>query len=267
MLHDQHCHTSFSLDSKASIEEYYKIALKNKTKYFITTEHIEFDSVYNKIDWTVDYEELKYTLNYLKDKYKTITPLLGVELGYRKDHLEDMLKLVKSEDFDLVNMSIHDNGVYDYYMKEAYLEKGVDGMLDIYFNNILDALDNFHDFDVLSHFDYGFKSAYNVDNSIRINDYEQIVRKIFRKVISLGKTLEINIKVQSLLKLNNHLETWLRWYKEEGGEKLTISSDSHEEKYHDEYYNIRPMYIELLKKLGFDSLRYFIKRKEYIYKI
>ena len=100
-----------------------------------------------------------------------------------------MLNLVKSEDFDLVNMSIHDNGVYDYYMKEAYLEKGVDGMLDIYFNNILDALDNFHDFDVLSHFDYGFKSAYNVDNSIRINDYEQIVRKIFRKVISLGKTL------------------------------------------------------------------------------
>ena len=89
MLHDQHCHTSFSLDSKASIEEYYKIALKNKTKYFITTEHIEFDSVYNKIDWTVDYEELKYTLNYLKDKYKTITPLLGVELGYRKDHLQD----------------------------------------------------------------------------------------------------------------------------------------------------------------------------------
>ena len=70
-----------------------------------------------------------------------------------------------------------------------------------------------------------------------------------------------------MLKINNHLETWLTWYKEEGGEKLTISSDAHEEKYHDEYYEIRPRYIELIKKCGFNSLRYFVKRKEYIYEI
>ncbi len=267
MLHDQHCHTSFSGDSKASMEEYYKIALKNNTKYFVTTEHIEFMSVYNNMDWMVDYDNLKYTLDYLKNKYKKITPLLGVELGYRKDQLNRMKEFIKTQDFDIINMSIHDNGKYDYYMKEHFMQVGIDKMLKIYFDNILDALDNFTDFNVLSHFDYGFKSAFNLDNTLKINQYEEVVRKIFRKVIELNKALEVNIKVQYVMKNTDHLKTWLTWYKEEGGTKLTLSSDAHEERFYDDYYQTRKDYIKIIKECGFINLRYFVKRQEYIYNI
>lgn len=267
MIHDQHCHTSYSLDSKASIKEYAKIANKNNTKYFVCTDHIEFDSMYNNQNWTVDYDSLKKDLIEIKCEYPNLTPLLGIEIGYRKDHLEDMINTIKSEDFDVVNMSIHDNGVYDYYVKESFTEVGINNMLDIYFNNIIDALDTFTDFNVLSHFDYGFKTAYKIDDTIRIEKFEDIVRKIFRKIIKLNKVVEINLKVQFALEDTSHLETWLKWYYEEGGRKLTISSDAHESKFYEDYYQSLPMMIEKIKKIGYTHLSYFVKRKEYQYEI
>lgn len=266
MLHDQHAHTSYSMDSDASLEEYYKILQKYNAKYFITTEHIEFDSMYNFQDWTVDYESMKKELKLLNKKYPSVTPLLGVEIGYRKDHLNDMERVINSENFDLVNMSIHDNGKYDYYMKDSYKLLGNQKMLDIYFNNIIDGLNTYNNFDVLSHFDYGFKTAYLVDHNEIISNYEKYVRPIFRKIISLDKTLEINTKVQSILG-EEHLKTWLRWYYEEGGTKLTLSSDSHSEYIYDAYYNEQKKYIKIIKSIGFNQLIYFVNRKEYIYKI
>ena len=267
MIHDQHCHTSYSLDSKASIKEYAKIANKYNTKYFVCTDHIEFDSLYNNQNWTVDYESLKQDLKEIGQIYPNITPLLGIEIGYRKDHLDDMVKTINGEDFDVVNMSIHDNGIYDYYVRESFIEVGLTNMLDIYFNNIIDGLNTFTDFNVLSHFDYGFKTAYKIDDSLRIEQFEDKVRQIFRKVIELDKTLEINLKVQFALKDTNHLQTWLKWYYEEGGRKLTISSDAHEIKFYEDYYQSVHEMIRKVKSIGFTNLCYFIKRKEYQYEI
>ena len=265
MLHDQHCHSVYSKDSKEDLENYFLIACKYQVKYLVTTEHIEFNSVCDHQDWTVDFPHLIKELQNNHQKYPSITPLLGVEIGYRKDHLLEMKKLIQSEPFDVVNMSIHDNGVYDYYFQDMYQEIGVNNMLQIYFNNIIDALDNFDDFDVLSHFDYGFKTAFLVNNDLKITSYEQITRMIFKKLIKLNKALEINLKVQLTINDDNHLKTILRWYKEEGGKKLTLSSDAHKKEAYDNYYIIQKKYTDLIKEAGFNYLCYFIKRVEHHY--
>lgn len=267
MIYDQHCHSSYSGDSYEDIENYFKIADSCKVEYLVTTEHIEFNSVYNNQDWTVDYENLIKDLNKYHLKYPHIKPLLGIELGYRKDQLDRMIKIVNKYHFDIINMSIHDNGIYDYYLKDNYKQIGVQKMLDIYFNNIIDSLDNFNDFDVLSHFDYGFKTAYLVDSSLKIDDYEPIVRRIFRKLIKLNKALEINIKVQTTINDINHMKTFLNWYKSEGGTKITLSSDSHNKDSYSEYYKDQDKYIKIIKEIGFNYLCYFIKRKENHYYI
>lgn len=266
MLHDQHVHSNYSLDSDVTLESYYLIAEKYNIKYFITTEHVEFDSMYNNQDWIVDFKKLRNELNNLHQQYPNVNPLVGIEIGYRKDHILDMDSMLNQETFDVVNMSIHDNGVYDYYLKDAFINVGIDNMLDIYFNNILDGLNNYHNFDILSHFDYGFKTAYLIDNTLTINKYEDIIRKIFRKVISLNKTLEINLKVQQVLG-DVHLKTWLTWYKEEGGQKLSMSSDSHTVKSYETFYQLQSNYFNIIKESEFNELRYFINRQEYIYVI
>lgn len=266
MLHDQHCHTNYSLDSVAQLIEYYRIASKYNCKYFITTEHIEFLSVTNHQNWNVDFQKLKEELTNLSKTFKNTIPLLGLEIGYKKTYINDMNKVINSHNFDVVNMSIHDNDIYDYYEKDAFISLGINKMLDIYFNNIIDGLIRFNNFDVLSHFDYGFKTAYLIDNTLTIDIYEDIVRKIFKLVIEKGKTLEINIKVQNTLGVE-HLQKVLRWYKEEGGTKLTLSSDSHKEEVYNAYYQNQQKYLMIIKDAGFNELRYFVKRKEYIYKI
>ena len=125
-IHDQHIHTSYSRDSQADIYEYAKKANELGCKYFVTTDHIEFNSVATNDDWTVDYENLMNDLRKLKKIYPHMEFLLGIEIGYRKDKLKEMNELLSKYSFDLVNMSIHDNGKVDYYMKKDFREIGID---------------------------------------------------------------------------------------------------------------------------------------------
>lgn len=262
-IHNQHLHTKYSRDSKTEVEKYFIEALRANCMYFICTDHIEFDSVYNKQDWTVDFESLKNDLNILHQKYPSITPLLGVELGYRKDKLTQMKGLLASQDFDLVNMSIHDNGVYDYYLQKDYLEVGIEKMLDIYFNNIIDGVKTFNDYDILSHVDYGFKTAYLLDQTLKIENYETYLKIIFEEIVKQNKVLEINFKVQETINDINHLKTLLQLYKKYGGTKISFSSDAHTLEQEQSYYLKQKEYINIFKELGFNELYYFIKRKPY----
>ena len=266
-LHDQHLHTKYSLDSKEELKNYYALASKAGCSYIVTTEHIEFDSVYNNQDWTVDFESLKEELKSLGKEFKNVLPLLGVEVGYRKDHLFDMENLITQEDFDLVNMSIHDNGKYDYYMKKDYEVLGVRKMLDIYFNNAIDGVKTYKNYDVLSHIDYGFKTAYLLDNTLKIEDYKHYLEVIFKEIIKDDKVLEINFKVQKTINDINHLKSLLNIYKECGGTKLTLSSDAHFLAQQEDYYNLQEDFIKVIKEAGFNELYYFIKRKQHKFMI
>lgn len=267
MIYDQHCHSMFSKDSGEFLTNYFKICNEYHIKYLVTTEHIEFNSACDNTDWTVDYDQLNKELETNHKIFPNVIPLLGIEIGYRKEYINNMLEVINSQKFDVVNMSIHDNGICDYYMKEPFKQIGIDKMLNIYFDNILDGLNNFNNFDVLSHFDYGFKTAKLIDNSLSINKYEMKVREIFKKVISLNKALEINIKVQSTINDLNHLKTILKWYVEEGGKKLTLSSDAHTKEAYKKYFEVQNQYIEIIKEFGFKYLCYFIERKELHYDI
>lgn len=267
MIHDQHCHSSYSLDSNEPLESYFQICENYKIPYLITTEHIEYASLYNFKNWTVDYPNLKKDLAMLEKKYPSVHALLGVEIGYKKEYTKQIQQIIKSQDFDVVNLSIHDNGVYDYYIVDHFKKVGIKKMLNIYFDNIVYALSKFTDFDCLSHFDYGFKTAHFIDNNITINDYESVVRKIFKLLIAQDKALEINMKVQRSINDFEHLYTILKWYYEEGGRKLTLSSDSHNKDSYKKFFLEQNTYLSIIKNAGFKYLCFFKKRNEYHYNL
>ena len=87
---------------------------------------------------------------------------------------------------------------------------------------------------------------------------------LFNLIIKKDKTLEVNIKVQINQGTDENLIYWLNLYKKMGGYKLTLSSDSHN---NDDYFKNHEHYIKIIKEAGFNELRYFVKRKEYIYNI
>ncbi len=266
-LHDQHVHTKYSRDSQAEITGYMKLAHDAGCKYFVTTDHMEFMSVFNHEDWTVNYDELFIEAIPLAAEYG-LTFLKGVEFGYRKDQLPRIVDTLAKIDYDIIIMSVHDNTEtseeIDYYMKEDFLRVGNHELLKFYFNNIIDALNNYEDFDVLAHFDYGFKTAYLMDKTLSIRDYEDQLITIFKLLIAKNKTLEINAKVQRTINDDNHLRYILNLYKKMGGKKLTLASDAHSCEY---YLDGFDHYANIIKEVGFDHLMYFIKREEHIYNL
>lgn len=260
MIYDQHVHTMYSVDSHEKIENYLKIIRNQEMKYFICCDHVDFNLINYKCDWLCDFEKRAMELNELKLKYPDITFLEGVELGFRYDHMEDMKKILM-RDFDLVQLSVHDDGVNDYYKDIKN-----DDMMRVYFKTVLNAVSVWDDFNVLSHIDYGFKTYKMHNQNADIKKYKEILIKIFKVLIEKGKALEINTKVGKVVNDSNftHLRDMLEIYKECGGSKLTLSSDSHTIQ---TFMVDFDKYTNVIKECGFDKLSYFIKRHEYFYYI
>ena len=260
MLHDQHMHSHYSEDSNESLTAYLDIISKSGIKYFMTCEHVDFCPPSFDKSWIADFKALREEVKTLRLLYPNVTFLYGIELGYRADHLDEMKEMLANHKFDLVQLSAHDDGIHDYYLKEAFKDTYND--LCKYFDKVYEAITNFSDFDVLSHFDYGFKTARMYYENVNIKDYEDKVIKIFKKLIELDKPLEINSKVQNTINDDEYLNYILHLYKSLGGVKLTLSSDAHKV---DNYRLNFDKYMKMIKDAGFKYLCYFINRKEYHY--
>lgn len=262
VLHDQHVHSNFSEDSNEEILNYYLKAKELGCKYFVTTEHIDYMPSMSDHDWLCDFKKLKETLSLIKTSDGPI-PLLGIEMGYRVDYLDSILKVLDEHDFDLINLSVHDSGKYEYYFVSNFEELGIKKTIKMYYEQILDAVKRIKKFNVLSHLDYCYKTVYKIDKTYKFIDDYDLIKPILEYLINNDKALEINIKVQNALP-ESHLVEFLKIYKDLGGTRLTLSTDAHSL---DRYKEKFDKYIKIIKESGFNYLCYFVKQKEYHFDI
>ena len=263
MIYDQHIHSSFSKDSHEDIEKYFELASKNGIKYVVTCEHFDPHTTVDDSTWIADYDALIEKHKELKKKYPNVTPLLGLELGYRQDYLHEGVELANKYPFDLIQFSLHDNGVWDYYYWDFYKEDAI-GSLNGYFDLMYQGMTEYKNYDVLSHIDFAYKAALHYNPDLKFNIFEDKVIRIMKLLIEEGKAFEINTKVQETIDDDNHVRYLLNLYKSLGGYKLTLSSDAHSvERYNSSF----PRYIKIIKECGFSELRYYVKRKEYTFTI
>lgn len=262
-IYDQHVHSYYSFDSEEPIESYIEKAKKLGLDYLVITDHIDLNHVSSNKDIDFDISKQQKELDVLQSKFPSIKFLKGIEIGYVRTELDRIKKILNEHHFDLINYSIHEDGKIDYYFKDEFLKQGINNLLNHYFDNFIEALNEDIDFDVLCHFDYGFKTAYLIDNSLKISMFKDKIIPIFKRVIELDKCLEINIKVQSFIN-DEHTLYILNLYKELGGKNITISTDAHKA---DAFYEGIPHYISLIKKAGFDHVNYFVNRTRFDFKI
>lgn len=261
-IYDQHIHSIFSADSNELIENYYNIAKINNCPYFLTTEHLDINIANSGKDWIGDYKNVIDTLNKIKTNDGPI-PLLGIEVGFRKEYISKIKEILSKFDFDVVNLSIHDNGKMEYYFEQGFIDYGISDTLITYYNQMEEALTIFDDFNVLSHIDYGFKTACKINPNLDFYDSIDQLKRILSLLIKKEKALEINTKVQSFFD-DSHIRKLLRLYKSLGGTRLTLSSDAHKVK---NFMYQFDKYLAIIKEEGFDELCYFIKREEHRFKI
>ena len=258
-VYDQHVHSHHSFDSEEDISKYLDKALELGLEYFVLTDHLDLNYLDRGYDLSFDLKAEDKELSKLQSKYPNIKILRGIEIGYKTNQLNRINKVIKENDFDVINFSLHESDLIDYYYPKPFIERGIKETLKLYFLREYEAVRDFNDFDVFCHLDYGFKSAYLLDNSIRISDYEEDLVKIMKELIKKDKAMEINTKVQSVFPME-HTEYLLKLYKSLGGVHLTLSSDAHELRRFCDGFD---KYIPLIKKCGFDHLTYIVKRKKY----
>lgn len=263
-LFDQHVHTHFSQDSTESLQNYIDKAIELGVDTLVFTNHIDYDYVTYNNNWVVDFDKELEEIKEYRKKYSNMKIYQGVEFGYTASRVKEINELIKNNQFNVINYSMHYSYGIDYYVQDEFKKKGIKETVLLYLKSVIEMLDAPIDFDVLCHVDYGFKTAHLIDSSLVLSEFEEELKIIFNKLIKLDKCLEINTKVQEAINDDSNVLYLLKLYKECGGKHLTLSSDAHRV---DRLCSSFDKYLQIIKDAGFDELNYFVERKRYTYYI
>lgn len=251
---DQHMHSYFSFDSQAQFEDYLKLS----DNQIVTTEHIDLeDPTTGFIDRPLNLKKYLRTIDELNVQYKNRL-LKGLEVGWSRRTHERLIDILKSHDFDLLILSIHTNGIYDYMNRKAKLERDPAILVPQYLDNLYEGVLAMHEhINVLAHFDYGFRVVdVSVDELLRYG--EEKLRNLFDLLIEKDVSFEINMG--SILAHNNLelYKTAIDLYLQQGGNLITLGSDAHFVK---DYQRGFVEACQYLDSLNVKFLTYYIKQQ------
>lgn len=262
---DTHVHSDNSFDGESSVIEICEAAVKKGINTVVITDHMEAPeirlgdkSVYGNARKSIAQSVADVEKH--SEKYEGKLRLLkGMELGEPMHIPKLTKKALEIADFDFILASVHNlKDEEDFYYLE-YNENNVGGLLERYFDEILDTAEN-AEFDSLAHLTYPLRYIYErTDIKPDINKYSEVIDKIFKALIKRDKALEVN--TSGLFKpIGTTLPdiNLVRRFKELGGKYVTVGSDAHNA--NDLGKGVEKG-IELVKTCGFKYYTVFEKRK------
>lgn len=265
-MYDFHIHSNFSSDS---VNPMNKMALAGKKiglKGMCFTDHIDLDYSSSEISFEFSYkdyiEELRNTRALIPGDFEIYT---GVEIGMQPHISVDNEALLKDKGFDFIIGSIHCVGKKDMY-DGSFLD-GItpkEGAIN-YFQDMLQCLENFNDFDVLGHLDVIRRYLPDKENNFSYNIYKDYIDNVLSRLIISNKGIEVNTSgLRYGLSSFHPLPDILKLYRLLGGEIITIGSDSHTPD--NIGYQLKNVLVQL-SDIGFKYYTIFKDRKPVFIKI
>ena len=230
---DSHMHTRFSTDSDADIRDMIESALKKGLQSICITDHIDKDYPFHEDT--------------------------GVELGLQPHLAGFYEELTNQYPFDFVIGSVHVVHGMDPYYGEIFEGRSDEEVYKETFLATLENLDAVSSFDVLGHLDYVVRYGKCQARQYSYKKYAQEIDEILKKVIAMGKGIELNTAgwKYGLAFCHPHPEILCR-YKELGGEIITVGSDAHKPEH--VAYDFQKA-ADVLKACGFKYYTEFQDRK------
>ena len=266
-MYDFHSHTHFSDDCSYQMEEMIKGAIKNNVSTLCFTDHMDHDYGNCDYDYVFDVDEYLKTFKALKEKYKDDIKLLaGVEIGMQPSLIDKIHTLMPMDVFDFIIMSIHTAKGLELHEGTFYKDKTAKEAFRDYYEDLYTCVSEFDDFDVVGHIDLINRYTKFLDDpKIEFNEYEDLVEKVLKKIISKGKGIEVNTSGTryGLASFHPGIKI-LKMYKDLGGEIITFGADAHIPKDTGFGYN---EVMDILKVIGFTHLTTFENREKKFIKI
>mgnify|MGYP000128081457 CR=1 FL=1 len=227
---DYHLHTHFSGDSRAEMEAVCRAAIARGIREIAFVDHHDFETFsdeFNRLRLCDYRAEIERCRGLYGDR---LTIRCGVEVGEPHAFPAQARELLGGLDFDVVMASLHyigETATWNGQFFSRYpLEEGVRAYFAELARMVAEA-----DFDILGHFDVVLYAAHHTFGlgTLDYTPYEDEVRAILRTLAARGRALEINTKsLRRGMRASNPPLQVLRWFREEGGERVTVGSDAHE---------------------------------------
>jgi len=267
MFTDSHNHTSqFSSDAKMTAPVLLAAAKEAGLGGVVITEHYEKDYPH-----VLDKPQLFDIGDYFDafNHWKLIVPdgvsiFSGIEFGYQSHLCAFYDDMAVRYPFDSIIMSCHlFKGRDPFFYPECYQES-LESVYSAYIEDMADMVLTCSEFDIVGHYDYIVRYAPYTDPTMKYKTAPESFDRFLMAVIQRKKSLEINTRSIYKLLSKGFKDIWpdrelLERYKELGGERITLGSDSHDPSTLGFYFNETASY---LKTCGFDELTTYIGRKE-----
>ena len=253
MLANYHMHTSFSYDSSYPMEDCVKCAIQKGLDEICFTEHMDYGT---PTSFWCDIPSYRKELLRCQEKYKNqITIKFGIEFGAQAHHKKYFDDIFNKYPFDFALLSFHQVEDKELWNCDFQNGKTQAEYNRIYFEEMYKTVQVFDGFSVLAHMD--LMRRYDPHGEYPFEKSKEQIEQILKYVISHGKGIEVNTSSYKY-KLNDLMPSRdiLKFYKELGGEIITIGSDSHREAYVDDH--IREV-REILKSMGYKYFTTFDK--------
>ena len=260
IIGDYHNHTDFSADCDTPAELMIEKAIDLGLSYLCMTDHMDPDMQFPGLDFTFDLDEYFAEHQELKKRYQDkITLLTGIELGLQPHIGEDLRNIVNAGTYDFIIGSIHVVDHVDPYFKEYWEGKTEYQGTYRYFENVLESLAAFDNFDVFGHLDYVVRYGPTQDKNYSYYQYKEIIDEILKVLISKNIGLELNTAgLKYGLSFAHPQVEVLKRYRELGGEIITVGSDGHKPEHLAYDFHKVP---DILKEAGFSYYTIFKNRK------
>ncbi|HDQ73744.1 MAG TPA: histidinol-phosphatase HisJ family protein [Chloroflexi bacterium] len=267
-LADYHVHTRFSMDSEADLVAICEAAVAKGLDEIAFTDHVDFGPVDPPTSFLPSTGYLT-TIETCRARWGTrLTIRAGAEIGEPHLFPEKAARILSHGDFDFFIGSAHygvsldpSSGIEGLQptWHSTYFEQPLDQAYEAYFQQIL-ALAKTGDFDVLGHVDLIKRDAREFGHPYDGPEpYADLIRAALRAVVERGKGIEINTSplARGQPEPCPSLDI-LRWYRELGGEILTLGSDAHRPEAVGTYFDVA---LEMARAAGFTRLARFERRQ------
>lgn len=255
---DYHLHTIFSIDGKLSLPELCERVIDHGIPEICTTDHVDFvreDAGHDYFQPDAYFAEYART----RDRYDgQLTLRSGIEVGEAHRFTDKVQDLIDRYPFDFIIGSLHWVGS-ELVMSHRYFEgKTEEDAYGDYFAELLRMVQA-GGFDVVGHFDVPKRYGFDLYGRFDPAPHAEVIREILRTCIDQGIGLEINTgTARRRVGVPSPEPEILRWYRELGGEILTIGSDGH---WPNGIGYRLDLALELARETGFTQLTTFEARQ------
>lgn len=258
---DFHMHTEFSGDSVTPVKDMIEKAIQLGLSVICITDHLDFDYPQGDFkSFELDGDRYYPFLKDLSMRYANkIQVYIGVETGLEPDKSDLLNDFIEKYPYDFIIGSSHLVHRKNPYFSEYFKDRSDKEAFTEYFESVLENLNSCKNFDVYGHIDYVVRYSPNKAKHYSYLNYSDIIDEILKKIIYLGKGIEINTGgYRSGLDFPNPHPDIIKRYKELGGDIITIGSDAHTPEHI--AYNFNHV-AQILKSNGFKYYCIFKQRK------